>query len=354
LRGKLDSRLHHRLRELESRPQRGEPDDPALGAQRVGVWVEFSSQGGLEAAKAAGFRPDTVAGDIAGGTVALRDLEAVAASEGVVSVRSVQQYRRLLKDSVPAIHADHSTVTTVGGGSGAGAIVGVIDTGIDVLHHNFRKSDGTTRILALLDLTLRQTISITGAATGGTFTLAWSGLAKTPLSSPLPNTGALPFSASAGAIETALLAMRNAAGAAVVNAADITVGGGPLPGTPVIVDFAGQYANKEVTKLFAQVIALTGGPSLDVVVTRGREFSTSDINAFIANPSPGFPSVDTDSHGTHVAGIAAGNGSQSGNCKGSNTSSSSRCRSKPGTAWIRSSAAPSTSSRRRWRAAKRR
>jgi len=223
LRGKLDSRLHHRLRELESRPQRGEPDDPALGAQRVGVWVEFSSQGGLEAAKAAGFRPDTVAGDIAGGTVALRDLEAVAASEGVVSVRSVQQYRRLLKDSVPAIHADHSTVTTVGGGSGAGAIVGVVDTGIDVLHHNFRKSDGTTRILALLDLTLRQTISITGAATGGTFTLAWSGLAKTPLSSPLPNTGALPFSASAGAIQTALLAMRNAAGAAVVNAADITV-----------------------------------------------------------------------------------------------------------------------------------
>ena len=300
---------------MESRAERGEPDDPALAAQRVGVWVEFSGPGDLEAAKLAGFRVDTVAGNLAGGTVALRDLEAVAGSEGVVSVRSVQQYRRLLKDSVPAIHADHSTVTTVGGGSGAGAIVGVVDTGIDVLHHNFRKSDGTTRILALLDLTLRQTISITGGATAGTFTLAWSGLAKTPLSSPLPNTGALPFNATAGAIQTALLAMRNAAGAAVINAADITVGGGPLPGTPVTVDFAGQYANKEVNKLFD----LTGAPSLGVVVTRGREFSTSDVNAFIANPGQGFPSVDTDSHGTHVAGIAAGNGSQSGNCKGANT-----------------------------------
>jgi subtilisin family serine protease len=315
LRGKLDSRLHQRLRELETRQRRGEPDDPALAAERVGVWVHFS--GDLEAAKEAGLRIDNVAGGVAGGTVALSDLEAVAAAESVLSVRSVQEYRTLLNNSVPAIHADHASVATVGGGSGAGVIVGVVDTGIDVLHHNFRKQDGTTRILSLFDLTIRQTISIPAGAAAGTFTLAWAGPAKPRLPSPVPTTGPLPYTATAAAIQAALLALRSAAGAAVITAADVTVGGGPLPGTPVTVDFAGQYANKEVTVLVA--LTSTGSASTEVVVTPGRELSASDINGFIANPSQGVPSIDTVGHGTHVAGIAAGNGSQSGNCHGSNT-----------------------------------
>lgn len=37
------------------------------------------------------------------------------------------------------------------GGAGAGAVVGVLDTGIDIAHPDFRKLDGTTRVAWLLD-----------------------------------------------------------------------------------------------------------------------------------------------------------------------------------------------------------
>ena len=309
-RSKLDAHLHLQLLELErARAARGEDHDPALDSRRVGVWVRFT--GDLEAARRAGFHPEVVAGPVATGTVSVGNLERLATSEGVVSVRAVQQYQTLLKDSVPAIHADHNDVVTVGGGSGSNVIVGVIDTGIDVFHHNFRNPDGTTRVLALLDLTLRQTISISGTPTGGTFSLSWSGPASARFGSPLPNAAGLPFNATAQNISTALLAMRTGAGATVFNAADIAVAGGPLPAQPITVDIQGQYAGKEVT-LLDPTPALTGDPFATLDVTRGRAFTAADINTALTGPSQTFVSMDFEGHGTHVAGIAAGNGSQGG------------------------------------------
>lgn len=118
IRGKLDARLHHRLLELErSRSEHGEAHDPALDARLVGVWVRFT--GDLEPVRQAGFHPEVVAGEVATGTIAVTDLERVAACEGVLSIREVQQYHSALNNSLPAIHADHSDVVIVGGGSGA-------------------------------------------------------------------------------------------------------------------------------------------------------------------------------------------------------------------------------------------
>ena len=37
------------------------------------------------------------------------------------------------------------------GGTGKGVIVGIVDTGVDFRHRDFRKADGTTRILGLWD-----------------------------------------------------------------------------------------------------------------------------------------------------------------------------------------------------------
>src|SRR4051812_5912167 len=189
-RGKLDSRLHHSLGQLERvRDERGDDHDEALDAQRVGVWVRFSDD--LEAAQRAGLHVEVVSGDLASGSIALRDLDRVAACEGVLSISAVERYRPALNSSLPAIHADHGSVVTSGGGSGTGVIVGVVDSGIDVFHQNFRKGN-STRILALLDLTLRQTISLNGTVPGGTFTLTWAGRAGAEFPSPLPVTPALP------------------------------------------------------------------------------------------------------------------------------------------------------------------
>lgn len=316
IRGKLDARLHHRLLELErSRSERGEAHDPALDARQVGVWVRFT--GDLEPARRAGFHPEVVAGEVATGTVAVADLERVAASEGVLSIREVQPYHPALNNSVPAIHADHSEVVTVGGGSGAGVVIGVVDSGIDIFHHNFRKADGKTRLLALLDLTLRQTISMPGAPTNGTFTLRWAGTAKSPFGGKQPFTAAIPVKVTKETVQRELLAMRTQTGATVFNAADLQVGGGPLPETPITVDFQGQYADMEVSTLAPTPNELTGGTSIQI--TRGREFLPAEINAALTNPAQTFVSKDTDTHGTHVAGIAAGNGSESGYCRGANT-----------------------------------
>jgi subtilisin family serine protease len=47
----------------------------------------------------------------------------------------------------------------------------------------------------------------------------------------------------------------------------------------------------------------------------GRVYSAANINAALA-AAPPFASVDTDGHGTHVAGIAGGDGSQDDRCSG--------------------------------------
>jgi subtilisin family serine protease len=87
----------------------------------------------------------------------LAGLKALAASPQVESIERHQHPHPSLNKSVPDIKANQVWALSgdnFSGYTGRGVIVGIIDTGIDITHNNFRKSDGTTRIVAIWDQTL--------------------------------------------------------------------------------------------------------------------------------------------------------------------------------------------------------
>lgn len=56
----------------------------------------------------------------------------------------------LLNEVAAHLHLDEFVAATEGAGTGAGVVVGVVDTGIDIRHPTFRNVDGSTRIAWLL------------------------------------------------------------------------------------------------------------------------------------------------------------------------------------------------------------
>jgi hypothetical protein len=94
-----------------------------------------------------------------------------------------------------------------------------------------------------------QTVTITGTPTGGTFTLTYRG----------DTTAAIAYNATAGAVQTALEALPS------ITPGDVTVTGGPGPGTPYVVTFAGTQTG-DVPQM-TSAGSFTGGSSPAVAVT---------------------------------------------------------------------------------------
>jgi subtilisin family serine protease len=106
------------------------------------------------ALRGAGYEPRTVAGRVATITVPLSRVDALAEVPGVTWVEFPRPLQPFLDVSVPEIHADvvHGTSQPpYSGSAGAGVVVGIVDTGIDFNHPDFRKEDGTSRVTRLWD-----------------------------------------------------------------------------------------------------------------------------------------------------------------------------------------------------------
>lgn len=120
-----------------------------------------------------------------------------------------------------------------------------------------------------------QTVTITGTPTGGTFTLTYSG----------QTTSALNWNATANQVQTALRALSN------IPDTDLTVTGGPGPGTAFQVAFTGTLANTDVAQMTATP-SLTGGTTPSVTVTTGTAGVAASQNVTVTGSNGGPYSVN--------------------------------------------------------------
>jgi subtilisin family serine protease len=138
-----------RLSVLEGTERAGLEAEPAKPT--VKVLVNFT--GDIAALEAAGFEPRTIAGDVASGIVPLEKVDALASVPGMIQVELTRPMQSELDRSLGEIRADlvHAGPP---GNRGSGVIVGIIDSGIDIMHGSFRRTDGSTRILSIWDQNL--------------------------------------------------------------------------------------------------------------------------------------------------------------------------------------------------------
>ena len=122
--------------------------------------VKYS--GSLDALEAMGITVVKLLNNYAVVTAPENLLDAVAA---LPQIEYIEMPKRLFFADRPGFRS--SCITSVHGGAmgltGRGVIIGLVDSGIDYTHPDFRNDDGTTRLVALWDQT---------AQAGGTFTLS--------------------------------------------------------------------------------------------------------------------------------------------------------------------------------------
>lgn len=101
-----------------------------------------------------------------------------------------------------------------------------------------------------------QTLAVTGSPTGGTFTISFTN----PYTGAVETTAPLAHNASAAAVQAALVALE------AFEPGDVTVAGGPLPGSAVTLTFGGRYASRPVSAV-STTNSFTGGSSPNTTVT---------------------------------------------------------------------------------------
>jgi len=124
-------------------------------------------------------------------------------------------------------------------------------------NQNFQINNSTYRYLdpnqaqpVQVELDEVQTVSITGSPTGGTFTLTFGG----------DTTTGIAWDATAAQVQTALAALPS------IGPGNVVCTGGPLPATPVQVEFTGTLGFANQATMTESSAGLTGGTSPAVVI----------------------------------------------------------------------------------------
>jgi subtilisin family serine protease len=138
----------------------------ASGEVRVGLLVQLKGEDASEL-KEAGFDVGAVVGDVATVETEASRLGELAELGSVVKLSAATQQHPLNDRARRSVGIDNASAQRVVGQTGAGVVVGIIDTGIDFRHKDFIKPGGTqTRIKYLLDMT-----AYGGSTSGWDYTL---------------------------------------------------------------------------------------------------------------------------------------------------------------------------------------
>jgi hypothetical protein len=98
-----------------------------------------------------------------------------------------------------------------------------------------------------------------GAASAGTFTISFDG----------ETTANIAYNAATATVQAALEALSN------IDPGDVTVTGGPLPGTAVVITFGGRHAGKDVPQITINAGGLTD-PTVTISTTTAGGSTASD------------------------------------------------------------------------------
>lgn len=141
-------KLGPRLREMMSGV--GMADSGMKTQEPLRLWVRLQDPKRLYVP---GIRVESVHGDLAIARVKLAAIRSLASDPNVKWIESPSACRFLLDESLPAVGMDRVRPGPDTGPTGAGVIVGIVDSGIDWSHPDFIRPDGRSRVLYLWDQT---------------------------------------------------------------------------------------------------------------------------------------------------------------------------------------------------------
>ena len=169
-----NNKIDPMLRLLSQRPADQRPAQ-VLGVMTQGVAAEslvetlLRFRGSLSGVEVLGGKVRSVVGDVATVDIPLSQLDALSQLTNIVYIEASKQMKLRMDVSVPATGASalrSGAAPNWSGYTGRGVVVGIVDSGIDLLHGDFKNSSGKTRILSVWDQTMQRGTAPSGFSYG--------------------------------------------------------------------------------------------------------------------------------------------------------------------------------------------